>query len=617
MTPANVSLPLNYSQQYTATGVYSDSTTQDLTAQVTWSVKSTSLATISSGGLLATGTTPGAGSVSATLGAVTGTTPVTVTSGLLTSIGITPATVTVPVGGTQSFLATGIYVDTGGNSSSYDVTTQPGGAWHSSAASVASIDGTGLATALATGQTTITFTLQSVTSSPGATLTVPSGVTLSLVYIDNADPVTIFTSGSLNTAQLKAAGQYSDGSVVEPFLGVSWSIDSASLNPGAITVDPNTGLVTAVSVGTALVDLSYNGVQQDQIEVDVSAVTLGQITVSTTTPTVPLSLTAQYTATGKFTDGSSQDITANVTWTVQDTTIAGVSNTAPTNGLVTPLAAGSTTVVATLDGVMGSASLTVTPVTLVSIALTPSGATTLPLSFQEQFTASGTFSDGSVFDVTRQATWTSDNTAVAVVSNAFGTHGVVSALGTGMANIRAHLGTITSPATVLTVDVASLVSITISPTTVNMSSNSFQQFLASGTFSDGTTGLDITKQVFWHATKQKHIVSISNAYATKGLAHASRNTKKTGKVTVTASLNGITSNNATVNKTAALGTITSVDAIANPRAADVSTGADAANGSNGSSGGAVSPLVLLSGVLMVGVGAVTGRRRRRRKGRAA
>jgi hypothetical protein len=604
VTPAKASLPLLYSQPYTATGVYSDNSTQDLTTQVTWSVTPASLATISSVGVLTTSSVSGSGTVSAALGSVTGTTPVTVTSATLQSIQITPSAVTVPIGATQAFAATGIYKDSSGAISNYDVGSQPGGAWHSGTTTVASIDSTGLATALAAGQSSITFTLQSVTSSP-ATMTVPSGVTLTSITIDGADPITLFASGAFSTTQLTATATYSDGSTIDPASGVTWSLDPTSAT-NVVSVNATTGLVTAIGVGTAIVDVS-DGSFTDTITVQVTAVTLSSITVSSTTPSVPLSLTTQYTAAGSFSDGSTADITDQVTWTVQNPAIASVSNSSGTQGLVTPLATGSTTVVATLSGVTGSASLTVTPATLVSIALTPAGTATLPLGFNEQFFASATFTDGNVFDVTTQATWTSDTITVATVSNATGSKGVVAALATGTTNIRASIGSISSPSTLLTVDVATLVSITVTPSSASIVSNGYQQYVATGAFSDGSSGLVITKQVNWHVTRQKHIVTISNVPATKGLAHASRNTNKKGTVTVTATLNGVTSNGASLSKTSLTDPVPAFDAMGQALPATETAASPEAASSSGS-GGVVAPLVLLGGA-----GAVWARKRRRRR----
>src|SRR5262245_49587448 len=78
VTPANPSIAKGLTQQFTATGTFSDSSTQNLTNQVTWASATTTVATINSTGL-ATAVNTGTSSISATLGSVSGSTTPTVT----------------------------------------------------------------------------------------------------------------------------------------------------------------------------------------------------------------------------------------------------------------------------------------------------------------------------------------------------------------------------------------------------------------------------------------------------------------------------------------------------------------------------------------------------------
>src|SRR5262249_38687273 len=75
--PNPPAINLGGSQQFTATGTYSDGSTQNLTNQVTWSSSNTAVATISTSGL-ATAVAVGTTTISATLGAVSGNTTLTV-----------------------------------------------------------------------------------------------------------------------------------------------------------------------------------------------------------------------------------------------------------------------------------------------------------------------------------------------------------------------------------------------------------------------------------------------------------------------------------------------------------------------------------------------------------
>ena len=85
-------------QQFTATGTYSDSSTQDLTSQVTWASATTSVATITSRRAWRRGWRTGTSTISATLGGISGSTVLTVTAAVLESIAVTPANPSIAEG---------------------------------------------------------------------------------------------------------------------------------------------------------------------------------------------------------------------------------------------------------------------------------------------------------------------------------------------------------------------------------------------------------------------------------------------------------------------------------------------------------------------------------------
>ena len=78
VNPANATIQPGVNQQFTATATYGNSTTADVTSQVTWTTTPTSVATISSGGLL-TAVALGTATVNAQSGSVIGSTNVIVT----------------------------------------------------------------------------------------------------------------------------------------------------------------------------------------------------------------------------------------------------------------------------------------------------------------------------------------------------------------------------------------------------------------------------------------------------------------------------------------------------------------------------------------------------------
>ena len=79
VTPANPTIAAGQSQQFSATGTYSDASTADLTGLVSWASTNTASATISAGGL-ASGIAAGTSSISATSGSIVGSTTLTVSA---------------------------------------------------------------------------------------------------------------------------------------------------------------------------------------------------------------------------------------------------------------------------------------------------------------------------------------------------------------------------------------------------------------------------------------------------------------------------------------------------------------------------------------------------------
>ena len=180
VAPASpASLMVGSTQQFTATGTYSDNSIADITSQVTWVSDNTGTATILTG--LATGVTIGTADITASMSGITSlpvsltvlaaalttsTTPTTTSEVTLSFIAVAPASPSsLAVGSTQAFTASGIYSD---GSKAY-ITSQV--AWASDTTGTATIDSTGLATGVATGTTNITAALSGITS-PAVGLTV-------------------------------------------------------------------------------------------------------------------------------------------------------------------------------------------------------------------------------------------------------------------------------------------------------------------------------------------------------------------------------------------------------------------------------------------------------------
>src|SRR4029077_7511180 len=164
--------------------------------------------------------------------------------------------------------------------------------------------------------------------------------------------------------------------------------------------------------------------------------TLVSIAVTPANQTVAAGTQQQFTATGTFSDNSTQNLTNSVTWASSDTTIATISAA----GLATALQkAGTTSISAQQGNIIGKTNLTVTAATLVSIAVTPTNQS-VAAGTQQQFTATGTFSDNSTQNLTNSVTWASSDTTIATISAA----GLATTLQkAGTTSISAQQGNIT------------------------------------------------------------------------------------------------------------------------------------------------------------------------------
>ena len=340
---------------------------------------------------------------------------------VLRTIDVTPGTPSVAPGTSQQLAATGTYSDGG----TRDLTSEV--SWASSALAVATVDGNGLVHALTSGTSTIGATLQGVSTSTLVTVTVAQ-----LTAIVVSSPVPTFAKGV--SKQLVATGTFSDHSQRDISTMVEWTSSNANTT---VTAE---GLVTGAAIGTADVTATV-ATLTSSISLAITAAELTAIAIATLTPHVPLGTQMQLTATGTYTDASTEDLTTMVAWSSVTTATATIGG----DGKATALAIGTSVITATLGTFMATTTLTVTTAALVSIAVTPNPATVVP-GATVVMVATGTYSDASTQDVTQTASWMSMAPSIATVANT-GTRGAVTGVAAGTATITATIGTKAGTAT--------------------------------------------------------------------------------------------------------------------------------------------------------------------------
>jgi len=527
VTGANANLTVGQTEQMTATGLYSNNTSQNLTGTATWSSSDANVASVSSGGLL-TAKNSGSCSITAKSGSISGSFNLTVTPGLV-SIAITPANPAIAPNTAQQFTATGTYSD----SSTQDVTSTV--QWSSSDTSVATISSTfptaGRTKALASGSVTITAALGGV--SGNATLTVTSATATSIVV----NPMDVSLPLGLQQ-QFTANATFSDGTNQDVTTTATWKSSSTSV--ASITTS---GLSTAKNVGNTTISASFGAVS-NSTTLTVNAANLNSISIQPSNGSIAQGTKIQLVAIGTFNDGGTRDITHSSNWLSSDTTIATVGSL---NGLTFGVGPGLATITASLGSATVSSPLNVTAAKIVSISLTPASATT-PIGGHARLTATGVFDDSSTQDISMSSAWTSTNTAIATVGTTSGTYGLITGVSAGAANVNAtfsYAGANATGSAPVTVSGATLVSMTVSPSSALIAPGSGQQFTATGTFSDGSKQ-SITQSVTW-SSSDSTVATVNSAGVALG--------QSAGTVTITAKSGSLSGNANLIVESSALTSI--------------------------------------------------------------
>jgi hypothetical protein len=266
------------------------------------------------------------------------------TPATLNSITVTPANVTVAPGATQQYTATGNYSD----GSTQNLTTQV--AWSSSQTSVAQINPSGLATGNAPGSTTITATLSGASGNAALQVQAPP---LSIV-------TTILPSGPMETpysVHLSGTGGT---------LTYNWSLESGSL-PAGLGVNPGSGVISGtpstVGVYNFTIRLTDSGEPVQSVTKSLAitiTATLNSITVTPAVPVIAVGALVEFTATGVYSDETTQDLTDQVVWVSSTPAVAQIN----VAGSATGVSSGSSTISAEFGGKTGNATLTVQPAAL-------------------------------------------------------------------------------------------------------------------------------------------------------------------------------------------------------------------------------------------------------------
>ena len=550
------------SDQFHATGTYSDGSSQDLTSLVTWTSSATDVATIDRTGL-ATGLTGGTTTITATSGITQGTATLTVTSPTqppaITSAGST--TFTVGLAGSFTVTATG----TPAPSVSESGTLPSGVTFNPTSQTLA-----GTPSAGTTGTYNITFTATNGVGSNAVqnfSLIVSSPSVASLTL----NPVSI-QGGAMNSVGTVTLNAPAVGTAAQRAVALASDNTAAATVPASVTVaagatSANFTVTSHVVSTTATANISATlagGTQSAALTVTpppgVASVTLNPTSVPgglvNSTATVTLSAPAAGTAAQRtVTLASDNAAVANVPASVVVAAGATSANFTVTSQAVSTTSTAN--ISATFNGGTQSASLTVTPGPgVVSLTLNPTsvvgGSTNSAATLTLDAPAVGTAAQRTVALASDNATAASVPATVVVAAGATTANFTVTSqtvAATSTANISATLNgkSQTTPLSVL--PHPGVASLTLNPTSVfggsaNSTATVTLNAPAVGTAAQRTVTLasDTTAAATVPAS-----VAVTAGATTATFTVTSHVVTATANPVITATLNGSTTATLTVN----------------------------------------------------------------------
>jgi trimeric autotransporter adhesin len=511
--------------RYSATGRFSDDSTQDLTRQVAWASSDPETAVVGDDGgvtFLRRGSVRISASFAALSDAVSGSADVEVTDARVEKIQVLPVNAKIAVGTRLQFTAVALLTD-GTNRIVTTVVT-----WVSSDDGIAEAgnapDTKGMLIAKSAGTVTVKAVYrlpdsdETVVGETEAEVTAPDLVKLQVrrsMYRIRKDTTTRYTAYAV----------YSDGTSQDVTSLATWYSSSESV--AEISNAPGSkGVAKGLEAGDTEIRAVFDGMEgKTGLTVVSASIVLIEVDVVAPSrfPFVPLPRVLveggfeQLQAVAVYEDGTVQDVSDSVTWKSDDGDVAKVSNAPGGKGQIFTLSPGTVTITAVLKGEEGSLTLPVKAASAIaSLHVTPVNAR-IAKDTGQWCIATAVFDDDSVADITSSVTWRSSDDGVVAVSNAPATKGFALGTGTGSATVTAFFAG-TEGETSLIVSDATLVRIEVSPQKSLMVPLARRQFTATGLFSDGTTQV-LTTQSTWDSSDEEKF-QIANSPGRQGYGTA-------------------------------------------------------------------------------------------------
>jgi uncharacterized protein YjdB len=409
LNKTELALEIGDSAALTATAVYANGRTEDVTIYADWSSDNNAVATVYNGIVTAKG--EGTATVLAVYEGKPQSVQVTVTKKVKALIK-DRQTLDLRRNETAEIVLTAVYQD----NASENVSDKA--EWSSGDTNIATVVN-GKVTAHNAGSTVITAKYGS------QTVTVPVRVEIVQRLIPAQKQVSLLLN---DTFPITLTATYPDGTTRDVAAEAEWTTSDPDV------ADVIRGVITAYGAGTATLTASY-GTKTATIEVDVDKTR--KLSVNEQNVFMKTDESRQLTLTATYPDGRTADITNAAEWSSSDENVVSV-----TRGLLDALKPGT----AVITAKYGAKSMEITvDVETTRYLLLSEDALTLKANETKDITLQAVYVDGSAEDITDKAKWSSNRDEVAYVRN-----GRVYANKTGSAIITASYG---GKQVTLTVDV--------------------------------------------------------------------------------------------------------------------------------------------------------------------
>jgi hypothetical protein len=160
--------------------------------------------------------------------------------------------------------------------------------------------------------------------------------------------------------QFTATGTFSDSSTSDLTTAVTWRSSDTTVATVS-NANGSRGLASSAGTGSTTVSATDPGTGiASSTTLSVTPAVLVSIGISPLAPTVARGSGQQFTATGTYSDNSTQNLTTSVVWSSSNTAAATISNASGSNGFASSVAQGATMITANHGASSLSASTTLT-----------------------------------------------------------------------------------------------------------------------------------------------------------------------------------------------------------------------------------------------------------------